>query len=470
MIHTLRSSHPSFADIALASLALGLTFVWVFALRDTLRLDAIAYALAAFLLSLDVLDLLLRLNRVRALGAKALGSSPGASIHIPANAPSTNVDTALRPYALLLSVHNLESVIDEFLAWALPYQDRMWIVDDCSTDHTTLRLRSAGFRCLSLLENVKKPAALRFLLKRVPADIHTVIVMDPDCRITAADDRRHTLESCLLHFQHSGAAALCPRIGIEGSSMLEGLQRLEYMLGFCFGRRSLADFCTAAGLAIYRRDALESALARHSLSIYAEDLETTLDLLGRGERIYYDARIHAVTEVPRTVSSWFSQRVGWYFGLCKVYVERWQDTLVVARRTPFAFYQYVIYLGVFGLLFLPLKIVSCILLALSFVNGLGAIVGVSLVPDTAATNPLLFVVVYLKYLVLVVLSIGVATGRRERSALLPLAPFYFLYALLQILPAAIGCCNWIALKFLGRRLYDDHYETDVRRLLLRNAR
>jgi|HubBroStandDraft_4_1064222.scaffolds.fasta_scaffold65977_2 hypothetical protein len=462
---TQRSSRRSLEHIALTTLALGLTLAWVVALRNTLRLDAIAYALAAFVLSLDVFDLLLRFSRVRSLGVNAFRARPGASIHLAASAPSTNVDITLRPYALLMSVHNLESVMDEFLARALPHRDLMWIVDDCSTDHTALRLRSAGFRCLSLLDNVKKPAALRILLTKLPTDIHTVIVMDPDCRITAVDDRRHTLESCLLHFQHTGAAALCPRIGIEGGSMLEALQRLEYMLGFCFGRRSLADFCTTAGLAIYRRDALESALARHSLSIYAEDLETTLDLLGRGERVYYDARIHAVTEVPRTVSSWFSQRVGWYFGLCKVYVERWQDTLAVARRTPFAFYQYVIYLGVFSLLLLPLKIVSCIILVLSFANGLGAIVGVPLVPDTPATSPLLFVVVYLKYLVLVVLSIGVATGRRERRALLPMAPFYFFYASLQALPAAIGCCNWITLKFLGRRLYDDHYETDVRRLL-----
>src|SRR5580704_3174872 len=292
---TQRSSRRSLEHIALTTLALGLTLAWVVALRNTLRLDAIAYALAAFVLSLDVFDLLLRFSRVRSLGVNAFRARPGASIHLAASAPSTNVDITLRPYALLMSVHNLESVMDEFLARALPHRDLMWIVDDCSTDHTALRLRSAGFRCLSLLDNVKKPAALRILLTKLPTDIHTVIVMDPDCRITAVDDRRHTLESCLLHFQHTGAAALCPRIGIEGGSMLEALQRLEYMLGFCFGRRSLADFCTTAGLAIYRRDALESALARHSLSIYAEDLETTLDLLGRGERVYYDARIHAVT-------------------------------------------------------------------------------------------------------------------------------------------------------------------------------
>ncbi len=467
MNRTFHSRGDSLQNYVIRALALLLAFAWIISLRETMRLDAFAYALAAFILSLDVCDLLLRLVRQRGMGTTERRADAGASIHIPSIPAFTVGHAPLRPYAFVLSVHNLEPAMDEFLAWAHVHSDRMWIVDDCSTDHTVLRLRAAGMRCLRLSENVKKPAALRTLLTRLPADIDTVIVIDPDCQVRAASGGWQAVEACLLQFQESGAAALCPRIAIEGDTILESMQRIEYMLGFCLGRRSLGDFCTAAGLAIYRRDALESALARHSLSVYAEDLENTLDMLGRGERIYYDDRIFALTQGPRTLASWFSQRVGWYFGLAKVYVERWKDTWAVARRSPFAFYQYVIYLGGFGLLLLPLKIASCIILVLSFANGLDGILGTALVPDTAATNPLLFAVVYVKYLALVVFGIGLVATPQERAALLPLAPLYFFYALLQLIPAMVGCCNWITVRVLGRRLYHDHYDTDARRRLLR---
>ena len=454
--------------IALGALAMLLALAWIIALRDTWRLDLIAYALAALILSLDVADLLLRLYRRR--GPRSFGGGANTTIAIGADpaVPFNAVHMPLRPYALVLSVHNLESTMDEFLAWALVHKERMWLVDDCSTDNTALRLRAAGMRCFSLTANVKKPAALRQLLPRLPAEIHTVVVMDPDSDVRAETGGWRTVEACLLDFQRSGAAAFCPRITIEGDTVLESMQRIEYMLGFCFGRRSLGDFCTAAGLAIYRRDALASALDGHSLSVYAEDLENTLHLLGRGERIYYDDRIFAVTHAPRTLASWFSQRVGWYFGLTKVYVERWRDIRTIARRGPFAFYQYVVYLGIFGLLLLPLRVASGVVLTLSLVQGLDSIVGIALLPDIDATNPLLFTVVYLKYLALALFSVALAADRRERRVLLPLAPIYFFYVLVQLIPAAVGCCNWLTVRLHGRRLYDDHYDIDPRRNWARN--
>jgi hypothetical protein len=442
--------------VAVGMLAILLALAWVIALRDTFRLDPIVYALAALILSLDVCDLLLRLYRRRGVYAKTSNGMGAAASFAAARTP-------LRPYAIILSVHNLEGEIHEFLAWALEHRERIWIVDDCSTDHTALRLRAAGMRCFGLKTNVKKPAALRLLLTQLPANIYTVIVMDPDSEVRAACGGWRAVEACLLEFQDSGAAALCPRVTIESGTTLESMQRIEYMLGFCYGRRSLGDFCTAAGVAVYRRDALEWALARHSLSVYAEDLENTLHLLGRGERIYYDDRIVAVTQAPRTLASWFSQRVGWYFGLSKVYVERRKEIWSAAHRGPFAFYQYVIYLGIFGLLLLPLRVASGLILALSFAQSLADILGITFLPRLAAANPLLFAVVYLKYLALVLLGMGLVTNRTERRVLLPLAPFYFFYVLLQLLPATLGCCNWLTVRLRGRRLYDDHYDANPRR-------
>ena len=59
-----------------------------------------------------------------------------------------------------------------------------------------------------------------------------------------------------------------------------------------------------------------------------------LDLLSQGERIYYDGRLVVSTEGPGNVRRWFSQRVGWYYGLLKVYLERFGEIWRISKRTP----------------------------------------------------------------------------------------------------------------------------------------
>ena len=102
---------------------------------------------------------------------------------------------------------------------------------------------------------------------------------------------------------------------IEPDGFLARFQAFEYALAFRVGRESLADFSITSGVSFYRRDALVRALHEHSLSVYAEDFENAVILLGHGERIYYDGRLVVSTEGPGTLQRWFSQRVGWYHGL-----------------------------------------------------------------------------------------------------------------------------------------------------------
>ena len=63
--------------------------------------------------------------------------------------------------------------------------------------------------------------------------------------------------------------------------------------------------------------------------------------------------------VPK--SSWrglFSQRVGWSFGCAKVFAERLPLLRAIAKRSPLGAYQYLCYLGINGIVLLPLKLVS----------------------------------------------------------------------------------------------------------------
>jgi cellulose synthase/poly-beta-1,6-N-acetylglucosamine synthase-like glycosyltransferase len=285
------------------------------------------------------------------------------------------------------------------------------------------------------------------------------MVIDPDIRIRGRNAGSEVdLERYIRDFQQSGAAAVCPRIMIEPDGFLGRFQAFEYALGFRIGRESLADYNVTSGVAFYRRDALARALDEHSLSVYAEDLENAVILLSQGERIYYDGRLVISTEGPGTWRRWFSQRVGWYYGLIKVYTERFRQIRQISRRAPFATYQYIIYLGVMSLAFHLFKIVSVVLLLISLTATVDSVFAVGWMPRVASTNPVYFVSAIGSYLLLSVVAQFTLIPKAERTYTAPIVPLYLLYSMLHVVPMTVGFSNWIALKLWGRRLYRDHYE------------
>ncbi len=425
---------------------------WLKVARDVLHLDQLIYALASFIFCVDLIDALARWRLAQ--NAPTVDGSFRGSIAVAV--------LPLRPYALVLSVHNMTRSVNEFTRALAAYRDRTWIVDDGSTDGTPVRLRAAGWRCLESEINRKKPAALKALLRHLPADIETVMVLDPDTKIRGT---RAEFEAVVRDFQRSGAAAACPRVHVRPDGPLVTAQELEYALAFCLGRKSLGDTSVTAGVAVYRRAALEHALAHHTLSVYAEDLENALLLLGAGEHIYYEERLNVETDGKRTLPDWFSQRVGWYFGLVRAWVKRWRDIRFIAGRSPIAFYQYVIYSGGLTIFALPVKLLCLSLLTASLLRGLDELLGLGIVPDVPATHPLLFATVFVKHMLLMSIMICCALPARERLKSLATVPFYFFYGLLQLVPVAVGYINWLSCRLGGRRLYADHYDSAPLRTL-----
>ena len=420
----------------------------------------LVFLLANFIVYTDGLDYLLRRYAHRRHTATGLDGGRNLSIDLGAVLPivPSRLD-AIRPYAIVASVFNLEDKLDEFTQVFGPYRERVWLISDGSTDNTVARLHQAGWRCLDERVNRRKPGALRHLLARLPAHIETVMVIDPDVRIRGRNAGSDVdLERYIRDFQQSGAAAVCPRIMIEPDGFLGRFQAFEYALGFRIGRESLADYNVTSGVAFYRRDALAHALDEHSLSVYAEDLENAVILLSQGERIYYDGRLLISTEGPGTWRRWFSQRVGWYYGLVKVYTERFRQIRRISRRAPFATYQYIIYLGVMSLAFHVFKIVSVVLLLISLMATLDSMFAIGWLPRVASTNPLYFVSAIGSYLLLTVVAQLTLIPKAERAYTAPIVPLYLLYSMLHVVPITVGFGNWIALKLWGRRLYRDHYE------------
>jgi len=422
------------------------------------------YALANMIVFTDALDFGLRLyvHRRHTAVATELGRGEMSQLSIDLAAARRDGTGAVtvRPYAIVASIFNLEDHLEEFMERLQPYRDHVWLISDGSTDNTGKRLRQAGWRCLDDDVNRHKPGALRRLLTALPARIETVMVIDPDVRICGRHEGSAVeLERVVADLQQSGAAAACPRVAIERDGFLGRFQALEYTLAFVVGRRSLADFGVTSGVSIYRRDALEHALAQHSLSIYAEDLENAVILLRDGERIYYDGRLVVSTEGPDSLRHWFSQRVGWYYGLIRVYTQRFHELWRIGRRAPFAMYNFIAYMGVLGLGLHLLRIVSAALLLVSAAAILDNLFVFDLLPNGAAINPVYFAGAVGSYLTLGALALFMVVPKSERAYIAPIVPVYFLYVLMHIAPITVGFGNWVALQLWGRRLYRDHYQS-----------
>ena len=413
----------------------------------------IAVSLVVFL---DLLDVVVRLYASRLTASDAGTSIP---LDVGRFTPQ-QMKLHLKPWALLVSVHNLEEELDAFLESIEPYREHLWVIDDASTDQTFLRLRQAGVRCIRGEINRKKPGALKELLRHLPPDVATIGILDPDVHILdASRDGISDLERSLFLFQRSGCAAMCPRVDVRQDGWLARLQGLEYALTFAIGRKSLADRSITSGVAFYRRDALEHVFERHRLSVYAEDLRNALLLLGHGEQIYYDERLRVDTVGKRTLHAWFSQRVGWYFGLIRVYQDSFDDIRRIAGRRLFFVYHYVFYMGILALALHPLKLAVLALSVAGVANGLDDLLALGLIPNIRWTDPLYFVLAYLKYTLLTAALLAFAV-RGERRHLIPSVPLFYLYQLLHIVPVTIGYANWLALRYLGRRVYRDHFQDE----------
>jgi cellulose synthase/poly-beta-1,6-N-acetylglucosamine synthase-like glycosyltransferase len=452
----------------LAPLALcGLLAGWiVLSVADarTVGFSIFVFAVANLIVFTDAIDFALRLYMRRrhtlAAGGGYSQRSGGLSINLSAILPP-NARRVVQapPFAIIASVFNLEDHLQDFMEAFGPHKHRVWLISDGSTDHTVLRLRQAGWRCFEDGVNRRKPAALRRLLELLPTHIDLVMVIDPDIRIRGLNEGSTiNVEQFVSDFQQSGAAAACPRIMIEPDGFLARFQAFEYALAFRVGRESLADFSVTSGVSFYRRSALARTLDEHSLSVYAEDFENALILLNHGERIYYDGRLVVSTEGPRTLQHWFSQRVGWYHGLLKVYSERFSEVLRVSRRSPFAAYNYLIYIGGLALALHLVKIVSAALLLLSFLGGLDTLLN-DFVPQGSLGNPEYFTAAVGSYLALGVIALFTCVPKAERGYIAPIVPLYLCYAIAHIVPMTVGFGNFFALRLFRRRIYQDHYES-----------
>ncbi|MBI4664950.1 MAG: glycosyltransferase family 2 protein [Nitrospinae bacterium] len=401
------------------------------------------------------------------VGGKFMAFPTSIPIELPFM-PDEEKKKRLKPFVILVSVYNAEGYIREFLDKHRDYLDHMLIVDDHSTDQTYRILEEMGVRYTRNETNLKKPASIKRALKLLPPNIETVIVMDPDSHIMESgyNPRLKDLEEVLSDFQRSGASACAVRINLkEEKGLLSRLQELEYMICISLGRKSLLDKTVLSGIAIYHRKNLEQAMEDHLLSVYGEDFMTSLLILSNGGRIYYDGRVLVDTEGKPTIKGLISQRIGWDLGYIMVYFytlarimrKKGLTPLLLGDARMFVFYNYLVYLGVFGILSHPLKLVSIGVLLVSFANLAVLMMGLPLLTVDTLYSPLWFLSFYISYCILTGIMIMSAVQGAKRRRYWTLMPIYPFYALFLLIIRTIGFTNYISLLAFGKKIYHDHY-------------
>src|SRR5207237_8485925 len=200
--------------------------------------ELVVWIAVSLLVFLDLIDITVRLQSAR------LTASPGGT-SIPLDVGTfteAQMKLHLKPWALIVSVHNLEYELEAFLESMAPQRVQLWLIDDASTDDTFPQLRRRGINCIRGTVNRKKPGALKELLRHLPPEIATIGILDPDVHIrTESATQPSHIEGSLFLFQRSGCAAMCPRIEVRQDGWLARLQGLEYGIRFVVGIKMLVD-------------------------------------------------------------------------------------------------------------------------------------------------------------------------------------------------------------------------------------
>ncbi len=183
-------------------------------------------------------------------------------------------------------------------------------------------------------------------------------------------------------------------------------------------------------------------------------------LLSRGESIYYDGRLVVSTERPGKISAGSRSRSAGITASLRVYTTRLSEVWQVSRRTPFAFYHFILYVGVLSLGLHLAKMVSATVLLISLFSGFDQLLVSHLLPESALTNPVASSPPSAAISRWAWSRCSRSFPKAERAYAAPIVPLYLFYALVHILPMTVGFLNWITLRVWGRRVYRDHYESE----------
>ena len=195
--------------------------------------------------------------------------------------------------------------------------ERIIVVDDGSTDDTSVVARELGCQVFRFERGKGKASAINFAVHRVSTTF--TLLLDDDTRMGNA-----RIPTELLQSGQCDAVAfhVLPdrrsRNGAQGNNFLGHLQRYEYGKSMEIGKRfhdvAQSVSCVSGAAGLFRTDDLDDLHHEHTTVFQGEDLQRTIIHLLHGKRIVF-ANEPVWTVAPHSWLQWFRQRLfGWYPG------------------------------------------------------------------------------------------------------------------------------------------------------------
>lgn len=424
----------------------------------------LSFVVGLYIPIIDSLDFLMRMIFRGRLGKKGTGVWPTSLRSIPAFPFEDKELFFLKPYKVLVAVHNIADNFREFAENLKPFgYDHVLVIDDASTDGTLELLKQEGIPFFKNGANAQKPASILHGLQSLSPEIETIVVIDPDAKVLNLNPREFGKKisdfiEVLSDFQVSGYDACAVRVLSQGNSFLERLQNFEYKISMGLARKSLNRFCLVSGaFAFFKRTTLQRVLQEHSKSVYGEDYETSLRILAGGGKIYYDGRITVLTQQRTTLWELTKQRMAWDFSLLKIHAQNPKKLFSLPKKF-YPIYQFFVYNTLLAILLHPLRILSIGVLGVSLLNIPDTFLRTQFIPDTMITQPMFFVYYYIFHLAITcVWLFSIERRRRDRYVnVVFMFPFYALY--INLIPRTLGFLNYLTLRGTGRKLVDDGYK------------
>jgi cellulose synthase/poly-beta-1,6-N-acetylglucosamine synthase-like glycosyltransferase/peptidoglycan/xylan/chitin deacetylase (PgdA/CDA1 family) len=206
-------------------------------------------------------------------------------------------------------------------------------VDDGSTDHTLLNVRSVfdGNPMVKVLTkpNGGKADALNLGTKEASGEI--LVCIDADTLLA-----KDAVSKMIPFFEDPAVAGVAGNVRVGNSlNLLTRVQSLEYTTSQNFDRRAF-DYVNAVivipgAIGAFRKMAVE-AIGGFAMDTLAEDCDLTLRLLRAGYIVRNGNEALAFTEAPETLRMFLKQRFRWSFGMMQSFWKH-RDLLFNVRKT-----------------------------------------------------------------------------------------------------------------------------------------
>jgi cellulose synthase/poly-beta-1,6-N-acetylglucosamine synthase-like glycosyltransferase len=251
-----------------------------------------------------------------------------------------NLDNGTKICALVPTFNEgqvIEGTLRALLDAGLPAGD-IYVVDDCSTDDTVQQARALGVNVFTVPQNGGKAAAQRAALAhwQLTKRYDWVTLLDGDTLV----DREFFNEMRIATENDPTTALFVGQVkNIEGPSIFSASRAFDYTYGHDIAKVGQSNFnviFVSPGCAsLYRSDVLEQLDI--DSSTLAEDMDLTMQVHRRREKVKYLPQAVVNTQDPATFKDYHKQVLRWYRGFWQVI--RKHRVFGLTRKRPVDLYM-----------------------------------------------------------------------------------------------------------------------------------